>query len=149
MQQEFGFDAIFSDFEQAVTKADFVSLHLPLRESTNLYLNVDRLKLMPENAWLINTSRGAIVDEIALYKSLQSGKTAGAALDVLTNEPYEPVDKNYDLRRLNNVIFTPHIGSSTHEANRRMAEGCLRNIKFAEKGEYEKMDLVAGPNSVF
>jgi phosphoglycerate dehydrogenase-like enzyme len=145
MNQTYGFESIGRDFDKAVAGADFVSLHLPLKETTNLFINAQKLRLLSKSSWLINTSRGAIVDESALFKALQSGMIAGAALDVFMNEPYEPVDQNYDLRLLNNVIFTPHIGSSTNEANRRMAERCLRNIEFALKGEYEKMDLVAGP----
>jgi phosphoglycerate dehydrogenase-like enzyme len=145
MKQTYGYEFIDRDFTRAVIGADFISLHIPLRESTSMFINAQKLKLLSKSAWLINTSRGAIVDEMALFKALQSGSIAGAALDVFMNEPYEPVDQKYDLRLLNNIIFSPHIGSSTNEANRRMAERCLRNIKFALKGEYEKMDLVAGP----
>jgi len=145
LKQEYGFDRIIRDFKEAVNEADFVSIHLPLNESTNLFINTDRLKLIPNSAWLINTSRGAIIDEIALFHALKSRKIAGAALDVFINEPYEPVDEKYDLRLLHNVILIPHIGSTTNEANRRMAERCLKNIEFAQKGDYAKMDLVAGP----
>jgi phosphoglycerate dehydrogenase-like enzyme len=145
MRQTYGFESIFRDFDKTVARADFVSIHLPLKESTNQFINTDRLKRLPKSSWLINTSRGAIIDETALFIALQSGDIAGAALDVFVNEPYEPVDEKCDLRLLNNVIFTPHIGSATKEANHRMAERCLRNIEFVQKGKYEKMDLVAGP----
>jgi phosphoglycerate dehydrogenase-like enzyme len=145
MKLKHGYHKIVSEFAQAVAEADFVSLHMPLKESTKLFLDANRIKMLPDRAWLINTSRGAIVEEIALFKALQSGKIAGAALDVFMHEPYEPVDQKYDLRLLDNVIFTPHIGSTTSEANRRMAERCLKNIKYADRGDYEKMDLVAGP----
>jgi len=94
---------------------------------------------------VINTSRGGILDESALVQALESGSISGAALDVYTTEPYEPIDKKHDLRKHSNVILTPHAGTTTREASRRMAERCLENIRFAERKEYSKMDLVAGP----
>lgn len=145
VKRDYGFSSIVGDFSEAVSEADFVTLHMPLTESTEKFIDSERLNMMQKRAWLINTSRGAIIDEVALFKGLQSGIIAGAALDVFINEPYQPVDKNHDLRLFNNVIFTPHIGSTTNEASRRMAKRCLDNIEFAERGEYEKMDLVAGP----
>ncbi len=145
MKREYGFSAIVGEFDRAVGEADFVTLHMPSMESTKYFINQERLKMIPQRAWLINTSRGAIVDETALFIALKTGIIAGAALDVFIKEPYQPVDEKYDLRRLNNVVFTPHIGSTTSEASRRIAEKCLQNIRFAENGEYEKMDLVACP----
>jgi phosphoglycerate dehydrogenase-like enzyme len=145
MKRDYGFSSIFDEFNPAVSEADFVTLHMPLIESTKYFINSKRLKMIPHRAWLINTSRGAIVDEVDLFLALQSGVIAGAALDVFIKEPYQPVDEQYDLRLLNNMVFTPHIGSTTNEASRRMAERCLSNIEFAESGEYEKMDLVARP----
>jgi phosphoglycerate dehydrogenase-like enzyme len=145
MKREYGFSSIVREFDRAVSEADFVTLHMPLMESTKYFINSKRLKMIPQGAWLINTSRGAIVDEKALFIALESGIIAGAALDVFIKEPYQPVDEKHDLRLLNNVVFTPHIGSTTSEASRRMAERCLCNIEFAERGESEKMDLVARP----
>ena len=145
LKREYGFTSIVGDFGKSVKVADFVTLHIPLEKSTEKFINSEKLHLMPKGAWLINTSRGPIVDEIALFNVLRSGEIAGAALDVFAREPYEPVNAKHDLRLLNNVIFTPHIGSLTFEANRRMAERCLQNVYLAEKGDYDKMDLVAGP----
>jgi phosphoglycerate dehydrogenase-like enzyme len=145
MKQEFGFNSIVTEFDRAVSEADYVTLHMPLIESTKYFINSKTLKMIPSGAWLINTSRGEIVDEIALFLALQSGIIAGAALDVFIKEPYQPVDEQHDLRLLNNVIFTPHIGSATSEASQRMAKRCLSNIEFAEKGEYGKMDIVVCP----
>jgi len=145
MMREYGFSAIVGEFNRAVSEADFVTLHMPLMESTKYFINPERLKMIPQRAWLINTSRGAIVDETALFIALKSGIIAGAALDVFIKEPYQPEDEKHDLRLLNNVIITPHIGSMTSEASRRIAEKCLQNIRFAENGEYKRMDLVASP----
>jgi len=146
LKREYGFSSIVREFSTAVNEADFVTLHMPLLASTKYFINSERLKMIPQGAWLINTSRGAIVDENALFLALKSGSIAGAALDVFINEPFKPVSKEHDLRLLNNVVITPHIGSTTSEANRRMAKRCLSNIEFAERGEYEKMDIVACPD---
>ena len=90
----------------------------------------------------MNTARGALVDEAALFDALAGGKLAGAALDVFEREPYVPVAPGKDLRTLPNVILTPHISSSTREACDRMASRALHNIQLAEAGEYGEMDLL-------
>ena len=77
--------------------------------------------MMPARAWLVNTARGAVVDEVELYEALRERRLAGAALDVFEREPYEPVDAAHDLRDLPNVILAPHVGSNTVESNGRMA----------------------------
>src|SRR5262249_23473797 len=92
--------------------------------------------------WVINTARGSLVDEAALYDALAGGRIAGAALDVFEREPYQPVDPARDLRSLPNVIMTPHVGSNTIEANARMAARALRNVRLAIAGDYGSMDLV-------
>jgi phosphoglycerate dehydrogenase-like enzyme len=135
-----------NDFADAVGNADFVSLHIPARPDTMRFINRERLAQMSERAWLINTARGAVVDEAALFECLAAGRIAGAALDVFAREPYEPAEGSSDLRSLPNVILTPHIGSATEEANRRMAERALRNIRFAHAGQLERMDLVNPKN---
>ena len=97
---------------------------------------------MDQGAWLINTARGAVVDEAALFESLTSGRIAGAALDVFAQEPYVPSPGSGDLRSLPNVILTPHVGSNTVESNRRMAERALMNVRFAHAGQFDRMDVV-------
>jgi lactate dehydrogenase-like 2-hydroxyacid dehydrogenase len=142
MFKEFGIEKVGKSFESMVTDADYISLHLPVNDQTKHFINTNRLKKTPENAWLINTSRGAIVDEKALFSALSSNKIKGAALDVFEFEPYKPVEPGMDLRTLDNVIMTPHVGSSTKEACERMARQCLDNILFAENGEFDKMNLL-------
>jgi lactate dehydrogenase-like 2-hydroxyacid dehydrogenase len=142
MKREYGFTAIVKTFEEAVADADFVSLHIPGIQSTNHFINDARLSFMPRKAWLINTSRGSVVDESALYDALVSGVIRGAALDVFENEPYVPVESGKDLRSLRNIIMTPHMSASTLEACNRVAERALLNIELAERKEYEKMDLL-------
>ncbi len=78
---------------------------------------------MKDNSWLINASRGGLVDEMALYSALKKGKLSGAALDVFDNEPYEG-----PLRSLDNVILTPHIGSYAKEGRIQMEEDAVQNL---------------------
>ena len=122
--------------------ADFVSLHMPARPENIRFINRERLAQMGNRSWLVNTARGAVVDEAALFESLASGRIAGAALDVFAREPYVPAAGGGDLRSLSNVMLTPHVGSNTVESNRRMAERALMNIQFAQAGQFERMDVV-------
>jgi phosphoglycerate dehydrogenase-like enzyme len=136
------FDRVTNDFARAVRDADFVSLHMPARPDTQRFINRDRLARMNPRAWLINTARGAVVDEAALFESLAAGRIAGAALDVFTHEPYVPAADAGDFRTLSNVILTPHVGSNTIESNRRMAERALQNVRLAHAGDFDRMDLL-------
>jgi len=145
MKHEYGFDLIVTEFTDAVSDADFITFHISLTESTQRYVDAEKLNWMPKHAWLINTSRGGILDEKALFTALKSGTLAGAALDVFDKEPYVPITPEFDLRTLENVILTPHTGTTTIEASRRMAERCLLNLRYAENGEFGKMDLIARP----
>lgn len=144
--KEYGIEKAGNNFENMVNGADFVSLHIPSNIQTKDFINSERLKSIPDHAWLINTSRGAVIDERALYKALTSSEIKGAALDVFVHEPYKPVDPEMDLRTLNNIIMTPHVGSSTQEACERMARQCLDNILYAEKREFDKMNLLNKPD---
>jgi len=137
------FDSLTDDFGAAVAHADFVSLHIPGSSTNRRFLDQSRLTRIPERAWLINTARGAVVDEPALFDALQNGRLAGAALDVFEREPYEP-SPGRDLRTLPNVILVPHVGSHTADANRRMAQRAIRNIRLAHAGDFAAMDLLNG-----
>lgn len=103
--------------------SDIVSLHLSYSEENHKLISQKELSLMKEGAFLVNTSRGGIVDEQALYDALKSGLLAGAALDVFENEPYNGV-----LKELDNVILTPHIGSYAKEARIEMEIEAVRNL---------------------
>ncbi len=137
-----GFESIGASFEEAVRDADFVTLHIPATPENARFLDAARIARMRRNAWLINTARGAVVHENDLYDALASGRLAGAALDVFEREPYVPSDPARDLRSLPNAILTPHTGSNTAEANRRMAERALRNVALAEAGDLAALDLL-------
>lgn len=105
-------------------EADIVSLHCPLTPDTNGLISLERLALMKPTAYLVNTARGAVVDEAAMIDALRSGRLAGAALDVFTREP----DIDERLRALPNVILTPHVGSNTRQARHIMAQAASERI---------------------
>lgn len=122
--------AKFMTQEQLLRHADFVSLHVPLLPSTHHLISTKELKLMKKTAYLINTSRGPVVDEIALVKALLRGDIAGAGLDVYECEPMidcNPKDM-FELRKLPNVILTPHTASATIEARQAMSTTAANNI---------------------
>jgi glyoxylate reductase len=110
--------------EDILKQSDFVSLHVPLLASTHHLIGKEHLKIMKESAYLINTSRGPVVDEPALVEALQDGGIAGAGLDVYEYEPRITAG----LEKLENVILTPHIASSTKEAREEMAKVSAQNI---------------------
>ena len=136
------FRAVVNDFAMAVREADFVSLHLSASRDNLHFISRDRLARLGERTWLINTARGSIVVERALFEALAERRLAGAALDVFAREPYAPIEGGGDLRSLPNVILTPHVGSNTAEANGRMADRALHNILSAEAGAFARMDLL-------
>ncbi len=128
IKSEYGVDVYTTNVEEVLREADVVSIHLPSTESTHHFINAARLGLMKPGVMFINTARGLIVDEKALYDTLASGRLAAAALDVFENEPYKPVVPEKDLRTLENVVLTPHIGSNTYQCNTRISTACLKNI---------------------
>jgi D-3-phosphoglycerate dehydrogenase / 2-oxoglutarate reductase len=115
---ESDFPVTLGTFESVLQSADFLSLHLPSALETKHMINARSLALMKPSCRIINTSRGAIVDELALTEALVAGAIAGAALDVFEEEP---IPANHPLRRAPNTLFTPHISSSTQESLDRMS----------------------------
>ena len=137
-----GIVSVTDDFAAAVHEADYVSLHIPATPANARFVDGARIGLMSPQCWLINTARGAVVDENALYDALVAARIRGAAIDVFEREPYVPSDAARDLRKLDNVVLTPHMGSNTGEANARMAQRALQNIAWAAAGECRSMDLL-------
>ncbi|MFP1788008.1 D-2-hydroxyacid dehydrogenase family protein [Lonsdalea quercina] len=107
-------------------ESDWLSLHLVLSERTRGIIGASDLVLMKPTAWLINTSRGPLVDEAALIEALSQQTLAGAALDVFSSEP---LPDNQPFRTLNNVIATPHIGFVTHHTYRVFYEETVQNLQ--------------------
>jgi D-3-phosphoglycerate dehydrogenase len=121
---------IKTDLETLISSADFVSFHVPLTNDTHHLVNSQRLDRMKKTAYLINTSRGEIIDEDALYAALKEGKIAGAALDVFEKEPAT----GNKLATLPNVICTPHIGAQTKEAQTLAANVIAEKIIMILRG---------------
>ncbi len=101
-----------ADLDTLLSSSDYVSLHVPLLDSTKHMINAEKLRLMKKTAHIVNTSRGGVIDEEALYNALKCGNLAGAALDVFEAEPAT----GNKLTTLPNFIATPHIGAQTKEA---------------------------------
>jgi lactate dehydrogenase-like 2-hydroxyacid dehydrogenase len=117
-------NATYLPLDELLGSADVVSLHCPLTPSTRHLINADTLRVMKPGAFLVNTTRGPVVDEPALADALANGMIAGAALDVFEKEPeVEP-----RLLTMENVVVTPHLGSATVETRTEMALLAARNI---------------------
>lgn len=117
--------------EGVLREADFTSIHVPLLPTTHHLINAERLRIMKPTAYLVNTSRGPVVDEAALADALKNGMIRGAAIDVFENEP----KIHPELLKLENVILTPHIASATEETRAKMAELAADNIIAALSGK--------------
>ena len=128
-EKEFGARYV-ANVEELLPLCDFVSIHVPLLDSTKHLFNEARLKLMKPTAYLINTSRGPIVDETALANALKNGTIRGAAIDVFENEP----EITPALKELQNIILTPHIASATKETRQAMSKLAAENIIEALEG---------------
>jgi glyoxylate reductase len=114
----------FVPLDQLLQESDFVSLHQPLNAQTRHQIGARELGLMKKTAFLINTARGAIVDEAALVRALKGKKIAGAGLDVFEHEP----KVHPELIRMKNVVIVPHLGSATVEVREEMANIVVDNI---------------------
>jgi len=120
------------DLETLVKQADYLTLHCPLLEKTRNVIGREQLAMMKKSARLINCARGGLVDEAALYDALKEGRIAGAALDVYEQEP----PKDSPLLGLDNVVFTPHLGASTKEAQVAVSVEIARQVvKYLQTGE--------------
>jgi D-3-phosphoglycerate dehydrogenase len=115
----------FTSIESLLANSDIVSIHLPYNDSTKNIMNANRLKLMKKDSYIVNTSRGGLIDEDFLYKMLKEKQIVGAALDVFSEEPYRG-----PLIDLTNVLLTPHIGSYTNEGRLKQEEQSINNLLY-------------------
>lgn len=122
----------YADFETLMRESDVVSLHCPLFDETKNIINEKSLSLMKKDALLVNTSRGGLIDEEALYHALENEIIAGAAIDVL---PLEPPKEGSILFKAKNIIITPHIAWASKESRERLLSIACENIRTFEKGE--------------
>lgn len=116
----------YVSLKELLKNSDYVSLHCPLTDSTKHMINKETLSLMKPSAFIINTARGALIDEKALIEALKNGTIAGAGLDVQKNEPPE---ENNPLYIMDNVILTPHMGWKGLETRKRLVSILANNIK--------------------
>jgi D-3-phosphoglycerate dehydrogenase len=126
------------ELDELYTHADYVSLHLPLRDETRSMVGEQAFGRMKRGVRIICAARGGIIDEAALLAALESGQAAGAALDVFANEPPGATD----LLRHPRVIATPHVGAQTAEAQARAAEDIANEVLVALKGEPLRWKIV-------
>lgn len=117
--------------DELLRESDYVTLHLPLSTETRHFINRDRLAMMKKTAYLVNTARGGLVDEDALYEALTSGQIAGAGLDVREQEP--PSDTRFNT--LPNVILSPHNAGITHQTVSAMSHMAVDSILSGWRGE--------------
>ena len=114
----------YQDLEEMLPRCEFLSIHCPTTPETRGLLNAERIARLPDGAIVVNTARGAVVDDDALIEALKSGKLAAAGLDVFNNEP----DINAEYPKLDNVFLLPHIGSATRETRDAMGFRALDNL---------------------
>jgi len=127
----------YADFGRLLSESDFVSLHVPLTDKTRHLIGIQQLSQMKRSAFLINASRGPVVNEKELVEALGKGIIAGAGLDVYENEPA----LTPGLTNLPNVVLTPHVGSGTIEDRTRMAQIATNNLLDGLKGEMPRFIL--------
>lgn len=123
------------DLEDVLKTSDIVSIHVPLLDSTRNLLNKESMAKMKQGAYLVNTSRGGIVNEEDLFEYLSNGHLGGAAIDVVENEP---MAKDHKLLTLDNFVVTPHIGMYSLEAINAVSMVCAENITKKLRGETPK-----------
>lgn len=116
----------YVSFDELLKNSDYVSLHCPLTETTKHMINKETLSLMKSSSFIINTSRGALIDEAALIEALENGVIAGAGLDVQETEPPE---ENSPLYTMDNVLLTPHMGWKGLETRQRLVSILADNIQ--------------------
>ena len=130
LEEELGID--YKSRDEVLREADFVSLHVPLTPETHHMIGAGELAAMKETAILINTSRGPVVDEEALYEALRDGAIAGAGLDVFEVEPINPGSPLLDL---DNIVLTPHLASGSVETRTKMATTAALNLVSVLQGK--------------
>ncbi len=128
------------DLDRLIARSDIISLHCPLTAQTNRLINAQRIAMMKPGAYLINSSRGELIDEDALIAALQTGAIAGAGLDVYTHEP--AVDPR--LLTLPNVVLLPHLGSATYEGRAASGERVITNIRVWADGHRPPDQVLEG-----
>lgn len=121
----------FSSFSDLIRNSDILTIHIPYNKETHHLIDLQILKKMKKNSFLINTSRGKIINEKDLIQALKAKTISGAALDVFEKEP---IGKNHELTKMENVVLAPHIGSSSAETRHKMAQITIQNLILGLQG---------------
>jgi len=132
-------NAEFKSLDDVMKESDFISIHVALTPNTKGLIGEEQLRMMKKTAYIINTSRGTVMDQKALVKVLSGGAIAGAGLDVFEKEPV-PLDD--PILKLQNVVLAPHIGSSTEQAREAMAICNAESIAAVMRGEIPPPNVV-------
>ena len=122
----------YVSFERLISQSDVISIHVPHTSETEKMFNMKTFKKMKKNSFLINTSRGKVVNEKDLVTALKRGIISGAGLDVFEKEP---IGKSHPLVKLQNVVLAPHVGSSTKETRVKMAQITVKNLNLGMNGK--------------
>lgn len=133
----------FVDLKKLLKNSDIISIHKALTNSSKGMIGEKELQIIPESSFLINTSRGPVIEESALINALKRGRLAGAALDVYENEPLPTESPLFDLE---NVVMTPHMGGATWEARTQMVEILARNIVNLLQGNLIDLQYIVNPD---
>ena len=124
--------AKYTTFEKLISQSDIISIHVPHTKETNEMFNMKKFRKMKNTAFLINTSRGKVVNEKDLAIALKEKIIAGAGLDVFETEP---INKNHPFLKLENIVLAPHVGSSTKETRAKMSEITIKNLILGMRGK--------------
>ncbi len=122
----------YTTFEKLISQSDVISIHVPHTKETNEIFNMKKFRKMKKTAFLINTSRGKVINEKDLAIALKQKIIAGAGLDVFESEP---INKNHPFLKLENIVLAPHVGSSTKETRVKMAKITMKNLILGMKGK--------------
>ena len=122
----------YTTFNKLITQSDIISIHVPHTDETNQMFNMKIFRKMKKTSFLINTSRGKVVNEKDLVGALKQKIIGGAGLDVFETEP---ISKNHQFLKLENVVLAPHVGSSTKETRTKMAKITVKNLILGIKGK--------------
>ena len=122
----------YTTFNKLITQSDIISIHVPHTDETNQMFNMKIFRKMKKTSFLINTSRGKVVNEKDLVVALKQKIIGGAGLDVFETEP---ISKNHQFLKLENIVLAPHVGSSTKETRMKMAEITIKNLILGIKGK--------------
>jgi len=122
----------YTTFDKLISQSDIISIHVPHTKETNQIFNMKIFRKMKNTAFLINTSRGKVVNEKDLAIALKQKIIAGAGLDVFETEP---INKNHPFLKLENIVLAPHVGSSTKETRAKMSEITIKNLILGMRGK--------------